>query len=352
MYEYIIIGSGITGSCIAHFLSQKTDSILILDKKDKEDTNASMSAGGFLSPLLGKPNPFKSFVNKAFSYSTNFYKDNFSSLYDECGVLRLPKDDIDREKFKVYEKYIDIKYIKKEGGFFFKDGGIINTSKILDELTRSIKLKFNYEVKELKYEENYWHINNHLKAKNIILASGYEKFLNEDYLKIKGIFGERFDISSNTVLEYNYHKECSVSRSKKGIISIGATHRRDVFECENKAFEQLLTKAKGIVDFEVGEIVSHFSGIRSCSNDYFPLLGKVVQNKKTLSLFPHLVNGTHVNKDRFVYYPSLYIINGVGGRGYVEAPYLASLLVDFIYNDVDIDKKLTPNRMFIKHIRK
>ena len=351
-YDFVVIGSGVTGSCIAHFLLQKTDSVLILDKKEKDEINASLSAGGFLSPILGKENHFKSFVNKALEFSCNFYKKNFSEFYDECGVLRLPKDEKDKQKFEEYEKYIDLKYRKKDDGFFLELGGIVNTSKILAHLTKGIKTEFGYEVKTFTIDGKTWSINEEIKAKNIIFATGYEKLLDEEYLQIRGMFGERFDVASNTVLKHNYHKKCSISRSKNGVISIGATHNRDEFCPQDCAYEELLEKAKDIIPFEETEIVGRYGGIRSCSHDYFPLVGKVVNSKETLKLFPHLEKGTYVKPDRFVYYENLYIFNGVGGRGYVESPYLAKILVDNIYEGINIDEQLTPNRLFIKHARR
>jgi hypothetical protein len=99
-----------------------------LDKGDVA-SGGSGAAGAFLSPLLGKDNNFKSLVNKALIFSTIFYKNNFKDNFDNCGVLRIPKNNQDREKFISYQKYINFDYkninIEKENGYFFDIGATI-----------------------------------------------------------------------------------------------------------------------------------------------------------------------------------------------------------------------------------
>ena len=51
-------------------------------------------------------------------------------------------------------------------------------------------------------------------------------------------------------------------------------------------------------------------------------------------------------------YKNLYLLNGVGGRGFVLAPYLAKQLVDNILNKKPIDSKLTVDRLFIREVKK
>ena len=110
LYDYIIIGGGIVGCNVAFELSSHTSNILLIDKNSDVALEASGAAGAFLSPLLGKPNYFKDLVNSALLYSTKFYKDNFSDFIDNCGTIRIPKDDIDKEKFESYVPYIDFEY--------------------------------------------------------------------------------------------------------------------------------------------------------------------------------------------------------------------------------------------------
>ena len=43
---------------------------------------------------------------------------------------------------------------------------------------------------------------------------------------------------------------------------------------------------------------------------------------------------------------NLYIVNGVGGRGYVLSPYLAKALVDSIFENKILDDNISSPRLF------
>ena len=73
MYDYIIIGAGISGCSVAYELSKYSKNILLIDKLPNIASGASGAAGAFLSPLLGKPNNFKDLVTKSLRYSTKLY---------------------------------------------------------------------------------------------------------------------------------------------------------------------------------------------------------------------------------------------------------------------------------------
>ncbi|MFA7084574.1 MAG: FAD-dependent oxidoreductase, partial [Arcobacteraceae bacterium] len=87
-YDYIIVGAGIAGCCAAYFLTKNNKKVLLIDRNKDFSQSASSAAGGFLSPLLGKPNDFKDLVTQALNFSFNFYKKNFNDELINKGVLR------------------------------------------------------------------------------------------------------------------------------------------------------------------------------------------------------------------------------------------------------------------------
>jgi len=367
IYKYTIVGAGISGCSTAYELSKHSKDILLIDKLNSVAQGASKAAGAFLSPLLGKPNYFKSLVTQALKHTTTLYKTNFSNAISNCGTLRIPKNDIDREKFKSYEPYHDFTYTKEDDGFFFSIGSVVSSQAICKMMTTSfindknkIDTKFNYNVVKIEYKDNLWVINDEIKTEHLILSTGASiNYLDEPYLKIRPVWGRRIDISTSTKLNHNYHKNCSVSKSfeissDKYQVSIGATHHRDYQDIKNsqKDIEDLLNKAASIIELKDIEILKEYIGARACSVDYIPLLGEVINSKQTIEDFPYLKHGTYVQESRFTRYKNLYILNGVGGRGFVLAPYLAKILTDFIINKKEIDTKLLTNRLFLRYIKK
>ena len=367
IYEHIVVGAGISGCSVASELSVHSSNLLLVDKGSGVASGASGAAGAFLSPLLGKPNEFKDLVTDSLKYSTTMYQKNFPFLSYNCGTTRVPKNDLDKEKFKEYIPFMDFPYTIDEDGYFFKIGTVVNSVGLCKAMTTSfnnkrkrIQTKFNFDVKDISYDGEHWILNDELKTKNLILTTGAKiDLLDEFYIKIRPVWGRRIDVSTTTNLEHNYHKACSVSKSfpigdNKYRVSIGATHHRDMKDIENnqKDNDELLLKAKDIVDLKDVEIIKEYCGARACSVDYFPIVGEVINSKKTIEEFPYLKNGTNVQKERFTRYKNLYILNGVGGRGFVLAPYLAKQLVDKIIDNKPIDDNLTLDRLFIREVKR
>lgn len=390
-YDFVIIGGGIAGCSVAHFLSKKTDNVLLLDRNSDVAQSASGAAGAFLSPLLGKPNNFKNLVTKALKFSTNFYKEQTPDLINNCGVLRIPKNDKDKEKFKSYIPYMDFlneksnnkEFEPTEEGCFFDIGSLVDSYEICKSLSKETKKIFNYEVKHIEYQDNIWIINNKIKAKNLILATGADTTLiGEYYFNIRAVWGQRIDIGTTTCITHNYHKECSVSLSRPGIkkgeyiVSIGATHHR--FECDkevcnyclkipnmssqhrfayskndhNSDTEKLLKLASDIVKLENIELLNIKVGARASSVDYFPMVGKLIDSEKTLDMYPYIKKGSKVPHEKYTRYKNLFVINGVGGRGFVLSPYLARILVQYITEKKEIPNEIEVSRLFKRWARK
>ncbi len=382
-FDYIIIGAGIAGCSTSYFLSKYSRSILLLDRNCDIAQGASGAAGAFLSPLLGKKNNFKKLVSNALKFSTSFYKENIPKEINNCGVVRIPKNNEDLEKFKSYEEYMDFSYKKYEDGYLFKIGSQVNAYNICAFLTKGIEKKFNYEVLRIEKIDDYWIINNEFKVKRLILTTGADiSLIEEEYFNIRVVWGQKIDIYSTTCIDINYHKECSLSASKfdkekgKNKLSIGATHHR--FNCDlkicyhciksaninhilsntyaedrlNKDTKKLLKLANDIKDLADIEVCDIKIGARASSIDYLPMLGKLIDSKKTIKKFPHLKNGSFIKDDLLCKIDNLYVLNGVGGRGFVLSPYLACSLVEHIVNDSSIDSFIETNRLFKRWVKK
>jgi glycine/D-amino acid oxidase-like deaminating enzyme len=343
VFDFVVIGAGIAGSMIAYML--KEYNVLVIDKKGILE-GASKAAGAFIFPKVGFNTKYTRFINNAIVESINFYKTIGVNTHTK-GVLILPRDERDIEKFKKYEKEITIPFKRFKGGFFFEIGSIINP----EDLKNIFNFNFlQEEVIELKKEKN-WIINNSIESKNVILATGFEKVLNIEYLKIRPIWGERIEIEGEWEnIDYYVHKNCSV-----GIIDnrlkIGATHKRDVLDAKENLQEayELLKKAKEIIDIKNEKIVDIKGGFRAASIDYFPTVGPVIDAHKTLQNQPRIVKGEIPKK--YFYVDGLYVINGMGGRGFSNAYLCAKMLKDFIEKNISLGV-IGLERLFVKWARK
>jgi len=363
-YDYVIIGAGISGCCVASELAKHTDSILLIDKNADVASGASGAAGAFLSPLLGKENPFKDLIAKSLKYSTTYYQTNFPTYINNCGTTRIPQNEVDEEKFKSYIPFMDFEYEKEEQGYFFKIGSVVDSfhmcKAMIDSCQDSVDTRYNYSVTKLEYTNKLWLLNKEIEAKNIIFTTGSDvSLLDEFYLKIRSVWGQRIDISTSSSFLHNYHKACSISQSKmieedKYLVSIGATHHRDVDGIKDidTNTQELLTKANDIKSLKDVYVLNHYVGARACSVDYFPIVGDIIDSKQTLKQFPYLVNGTNVETKRFSRFKSAYVLTGVGGRGFVLAPYLAHQLVNNIIKKEELDQNIKIDRLFQREVKR
>jgi len=382
-YDYIIVGAGIAGCSTAYFLSKYSNSVLLIDRNCDLAQGASGAAGAFLSPLLGKPNKFKDLVTQALNFSTKLYKEEISKEITNCGVLRIPKNEEDRQKFNSYTPYMDFEFEQIDDGYYFKIGSQVNSYNICNYLAKGVEKLFKYEVKSIKQEDSLWLLNGEYKAKNLILTTGADiSLIGEEYFNIRAVWGQKIDITSSTQTPYNYHKECSLSFSKYdkenniNYLSIGATHNRidcDLNVCNHclkqltldqfhhdtynqelikDDTQKLLKLANDIKKIENPKLLDIKIGARASSIDYFPMVGQLIDSNKTLNEFPHLVNGSFIKDKMLSQKQNLFVLNGVGGRGYVLSPFLAYNLVENIINKKPLSSVITNQRLFKRWVKK
>lgn len=377
-FDYVVVGAGIAGCSLAYFLSKYSQSVLLIDKNEDVAFGASGAAGAFLSPLLGKSNKFKDLITKALVFSTNFYKANFPELITNCGTCRIPKNQEDEDKFQTYIPFMDFEYEKYKDGYFFNIGSVVKSYEICKKLSQNVEKLFDYEVISIKKDSEFWLINDEIKAKNLFLTTGADiSLIDEKYLDLRAVWGQKIDIFTSTKVEINYHKECSLAQSNiEGITSIGATHHRfdenqikGSFDLklrninkithddytktimENDVIE-LLKKANDIKKLDDVKVLDIKIGARASSVDYFPMVGNLVDSQKSFEKYPHLKNGFQIKNENLDLIDNLYILNGVGGRGFVLSLYLANNLVENIFNNQELEDEITTFRLFKRWAKK
>ncbi len=368
-YDTIVVGAGITGCCMAYALQAKGQNVLLVDRSATAATGGSGAAGAFVSPKIGKGGPLQSLTNEAFHFAKVFYLKHFPDYFHQTGVIRIPKDEEDALKFRIYEQFNNAAYrwIAKEelekigiqnaeASFLFDEAGVCDAPELCNAIVKKVNFK-QFDVKELKYNGTEWTLENAehlmLNSKNIVLSTGYQNDLFDmRYMAVKGTWGSRGDYTSTLDLKVSMHKSISVSANVKGVIKIGATHvksKEPCTVCNGEPLKGLFEVASQMVDTTDFVLKETFCGMRAGSKDYFPLAGKVIDVPYMLETFPAIVRGA---KPELKYVDNLYICNGVGGRGFVFAPLISEWLSELIVTENEIDKRVNPDRLFLKWCRK
>ena|GEM_PF-1665482 len=369
MFDFAIIGAGISGASVAFFLKQVGKKVIVIEQ-DKIASGGSGAAGAFLSPKIGSDSDYSHFINDSFQFSLDFYKEYFPTFLKKPGMLRLLRSPTDIIKCKKHEQKLPrgFAYLKAEtitnikedacqyGGYFFNEGTIIDSVGVVHAMLEGIPVLEDTKVAPLALVEGLYKIGS-IKAKGVILCAGSNPdFLQSDYCMLKKIYGHRLDIQTPTTLPFHIHKKYSVSASENQMIHIGATHIPGYKYNNAKDFtdeiDAMLAEVQSYMDMGEYEIKKVHFGVRSATIDFFPVLGALIDTAATLKAYPYIKKGSKVPSTRYLHYPNLYIHSGHGARGFVLAPKTASILVAYLCHQVAIPETLDTKRLFLKYARR
>lgn len=371
MVDVAIIGAGINGTSTAFELTQRKKSVMLLDMQGIA-SGGSGAAGAFISPKFSKEGVLKELINDAFVYSFAFYEKHFSHLFMKTELLHVAKYEDEEEILNYYKKHTPLELLDS-----LKDkipnltqearskesisihSAIVNAKAMCEALAAGTTFK-QEKVTTLYYDDGIWIINDTYSAKHVVLATGaYESILHEPYLSIRGVWGHRIDIKTSSENLYSIHQYVSISPKKEGVVAIGATHNVHYHPQKNKepydiesGRKELLEKATRTILLEDIEVIKDYTGLRSASADYIPLVGPLVMSQESLAHSPRDARSKKTPYEKFIYYPNLTMINGNGGYGFVLAPYLAKMLVESMYDNSPIKKSLHPARAFSRWVRR
>ncbi len=411
MYDFAVIGAGIAGASVAHFLAQAGKRVAILDasRLNPAKIQASSAAGAFLSPMFGKGD-LKSFINGAFADALLFYGKHFAPLLTARGLLRLEKH-LDRD-FSGLGETMDFPYERRGDGYFLPVGAMIDARGLLKGLSALSDI-YDLDVQALHYDErercytfsgavlrqasggdlgaqdpsgraqdpsgqdlsgrakdlssggraqdlSTWAQD--LRAKAVVLATGAYPLASLpalDLPALRGVWGERLAVETPARVAHNIAKDVSVSATMAdGLVAIGSTHVRSTVEfgLNKERAMALLKRARAtmsaLVDLRGARIVDIKCGIRPCSADYYPAAGRVYDSAKILELYPGIRHGARIPEHLLSSYPALYIHTAHGGRGFASAIYTARALADFILHATPLPSRINSARLVYKTLRR
>lgn len=330
MLDFIIVGSGLAGLAVTQNLRERGYAVKVFDNASFK---ASRVAGGLYNPVVLKRFTLTWEADTIMNVALRFY----AGLEDQWGI----ECDI---KQQVYRRFASIaeqnswfeasdrpnlsEYLVPEivpnknpalnASFGFgrvRHTGRIATGVLLEAFHRDLKENnllesgtFRYDQLifrdgEIQYED--------FKTRNVIFCEGFGMQLNPffNYLPLQGTKGELITIHAPDLQENRI--------VKSGVFFIplgddryrvGATYAWDDYRQEptEKARAHLLSQLKQFINCNF-ELESQIAGIRPTVPDRRPLVGK----------HPEI--------------PGLYLLNGLGSRGVLLAPFAASRLLDSIF---------------------
>lgn len=345
--DYIIVGQGVAGSCMAMKLMKENKSFVIIDHHFH---NASSIAGGIFNPVVLKRFSIVWNASKQIERLKEVFND-FEKLLDKKYIYNFPVYRIfnDEQEKKTWLKkanshpdLIDYLSIDTEQLNDFSSidspigsGEVLHTGRI--DLTNLIKDFKNYlstnnlfieeefDFNSLKLDDNKTSYKN-IEADKIIFAEGFNILKNPYFknLPIIGVKGEVLKVKTTATLP------TAVVKGKEFLMPlnnneyfVGATYDRDHVNYDNtEEAKEYLTK--GVQQFLKSEleVLEQHASIRPTVVDRRPIIGAHPE------------------------YKQLICLNGMGTRGTMLAPVMVDELYDFLERNEPIQKEANIARFY------
>ncbi len=365
MFDTIIIGAGIAGITTAYWLHSAGQKVLLIDRKGLL-AGASGAAGAFISPRLGKGGELQRITNRAYLFALEFYAQKTPESFFQKGLVRIPKNRADAEKFENFITHLDVPFRAcdeedtsfvakkhlKNGALCFLQSAFVDPMSVAKKLLEDIKTAFGIDAKPFR-KGDMWCIDGYL-AKNIVVATGANRLpLNIPYLEIGGVWGERIDVKSDASIPMSLHKHISVSANIDGNVRIGATHVRGGSKSEIERLNDLIVGAIDLVpELKDQKLTRIYAGLRSSVNDHFPIAGAVANAEKTIEKFGMLSKKDRISLKEIPKIEGCYFTGCFGGRGFVFAPLIGKMTADAILGNENIESVLSSGRFLLRYMRK
>ncbi|MFA7444623.1 MAG: FAD-dependent oxidoreductase [Flavobacteriaceae bacterium] len=349
IYDYFIVGLGLAGTAFAEVALQNGKSFFTFDNSQK---SSSEVAGGVFNPVVLKrftlawqaqpqmellyefyPKIEKRFQIKLLHNLNTLRK--FASLEEQHNWTLISERPLFENLVNSEIIFRNYKSVAAPFGF----GEVKNTGYLdIPLLLHTYKdfLRQNNCISEENFDYSKLHITDDFveyqgkKARNIIFSEGFGMKSNPyfNHLPLDGAKGELLTIKTKDLdLDILLKAGRFVLPVGNDLYKVGATYDWDdkTDTPTPQAKELLLTELKEIINCDF-EVVDHQAGIRPTVKDRRPLVGK--------------------HKD----FRNLFILNGLGTRGVMMAPYLAQKLFDYIEFDIPLEKEINIERIKEKHL--
>ncbi len=342
--DYIIVGLGIAGISLCEQLHLHGKSFVVIDNGLEGSTAKS---GGVFNPTVLKRFTVAWNASVFFPYAVKFYAELSEKLnleiFTETPILRIFKSVEEQNNWSVasdkreLQKFLSTEFLKNTNtsvdapfGFGKVLGSAqIHTANLLSEYRnylehKDILLSENFHYDSIQQKENSVVYKN-ISAKKIIFAEG-AKVIDNPFFPKQAIIankGEYIIIKAPDLhLEELLKGPVYIIPIGNHQYKVGATYSRDDYGTNptETSKEEILSKLNTFINCSF-EIIGQTAGVRPTTKDHRPLLGSLAEN------------------------PNLVFFNGLGSRGFLMAPLLSEILLNFLEDKESLPQEMDIQRM-------
>jgi glycine oxidase len=337
--DFLIIGQGLAGSCLALEFLKRGISFLVIDQQ--WPNSASRVAAGLFNPITGKTMEATWRANEIFSFLSDFYKGAqdstqrkflhtlaiyrpFLSVEESSKWQQSPNAFVTRAHTQSqYPNFINDDF----GGLELNHSGFLDTNAFLSAVRRLL------EQKNCVLEEDFTFdaldadsgVYKNYQPRQIIFCDGTAANQNPlfRWLPIRKLKGETLQIEIDLPQNIIFNRGVfAVPMVNQNNFLVGSTYSHDAQPGNTEAGIAELTKKARILFKNDFTVLSKNWGHRPTSPDRRPILGAHPAHKK------------------------LHIFNGLGTKGVSLAPFFAVQLADHIEGKRDLEPAVNIERFY------
>jgi len=343
--DFILVGQGLAGTLLAHFLKAAGQRILVIDQPN--GNAASQIAAGIINPVTGRRFVKSWMIETLLPFAKKTYQSIESqfniSIYHEKNILRAlanPKEENDwlaRATEPGYTPYLAEKANPENYGrhlrpfYAFgetKGSAQVDLSVLIDAYRTALKSTGDYLEEAFDYQSitNYEDHGTYKqwKAKGIVFCEGYGMKTNPFFkdLPMRGDKGQVLEVRiPEAGFEKMFKDQVFIVPMAGGQYWIGATYEpRFENEEPTEGGKNFLTTHLSATLKLPFEIMAHKAAVRPTVKDRRPLLGSHPE-------FAHL-----------------HLFNGLGTKGTSLGPYWANHMSNYLLGSIEIDPQVDIRR--------
>lgn len=340
-YDYLIVGQGLAGTCLAHQLINAGKKVFIID--DGLDLTSSKVAAGLFNPITGRKMVLTWKANQLFPYLQEFYSHlekklsatfyHSLSIYRPFSTIEEQNEWVSKGNNEVYKEFIKKVHMSAQydhhikdpfGGLELKNSGyvdipiLLGASKHYFEQQRML-LTESFDYGQLKTEGELEYKG--MKYQKLIFCSGIGNNPFFSWLPFKPVKGEILEIEPADKIDKIYNRGVFIMPRKSGKCLVGSTYDNhySTSEITLEAKNILIEKLETLLTLKY-VITGQKAGIRPATKDRRPFVG------------------LHPDDSRIA------ILNGLGAKGVSLAPYYSEQLTKLLNEGKDIDSEVNINR--------
>ena len=334
--DYLIIGQGLAGSCLALELIGRGKQILVMDRVDPH--SASRVAAGMFNPITSKVRSTTWKAELLFPHLHQFYSSaeqlTGGKFYYPLPMYR-PFSSIDDQKgWDIFEsKFLKKLHLKSVygqmvydplGGLELSHSGFLDTHSFVDSVNYYLNLRgcITPAFKELNVNENFLeHCN--LLADRVVFCEGSHVVKNPyfNWLPISKLKGEVLELDADLPTDIIFNRSVYLV-PLGGKFKAGSTYDRSGQEGNSEAgIKDIQNRLSELLKVPFKTLAQDW-GFRPVVRDRRPVIGQHPDRK------------------------GIYIFNGLGTKGVSLAPWVAECLSNWMESGESLPDELNISRFY------